>query len=111
MCWFYNVNTQGLTDSGFMEKLGIEPATPGLQDIGLSPTPRRLLNFFVTFLGINQFPRVGWLCRCARLFISALWSPVGKGLPSWLLFVASDCNLSLSHWYPGLGVVLHCIDS
>ena len=26
------------------EKPGIEPATPGLQDIGLSPTPRRLLN-------------------------------------------------------------------
>ena len=25
------------------EKLGIEPATPGLQDIGLSPTSRRLL--------------------------------------------------------------------
>ena len=25
------------------EKPGIEPATPGLQDIGLSPTPRRLL--------------------------------------------------------------------
>ena len=23
------------------EKPGIEPATPGLQDIGLSPTPRR----------------------------------------------------------------------
>ena len=27
------------------EKPGIEPATPGLQDIGLSPTPRRLLCF------------------------------------------------------------------
>ena len=26
------------------EKSGIEPATPGLQDIGLYPTPRRLLN-------------------------------------------------------------------
>ena len=26
------------------EKPGIEPATPGLQDIGLSPTQRRLLN-------------------------------------------------------------------
>ena len=26
------------------EKPGIEPATPGLQDIGLSPTPRRLLH-------------------------------------------------------------------
>ena len=25
------------------EKRGIEPATPGLQDIGLFPTPRRLL--------------------------------------------------------------------
>ena len=25
------------------EKPGTEPATPGLQDIGLSPTPRRLL--------------------------------------------------------------------
>ena len=24
-----------------LEKPGIEPATPGLQDIGLSPTPRR----------------------------------------------------------------------
>ena len=35
------------------EKPGIEPATPGLQDIGLSPTP------FVAFLGINQFRRVG----------------------------------------------------
>ena len=26
------------------EKPGIEPTTPGLQDIGISPTPRRLLN-------------------------------------------------------------------
>ena len=25
------------------EKPGIKPATPGLQDIGLSPTPRRLV--------------------------------------------------------------------
>ena len=33
------------------EKPGVEPATPGLQDIGLSPTPRRLL-----FCG-----RVPWL--------------------------------------------------
>ena len=28
-----------LTESGFMEKPGIKPAIPGLQDIGLSPTP------------------------------------------------------------------------
>ena len=40
-CWFYDGNTQMLTESGFMEKPGIESATPGLQGIGLSPTPRQ----------------------------------------------------------------------
>ena len=43
MCWFYNENTYRLTESGFMEKPGIKPGTPGLQGIGLSPTPRRLI--------------------------------------------------------------------
>ena len=46
---------------------------------------------------------------CARLFICALWSPAGKGLTSWLSFVVSTVSLSLSHWYPGSGVVLYCI--
>ena len=45
------------------------------------------------------------LCLCARLFICALWSPVGKGLTFWLSFVVSAVSLSLSHWYPGSGVV------
>ena len=48
------------------------------------------------------------LCLCARLFICALWSPAGKGLTSWLSFVVSALSLSLSHWYPGSGVVLDC---
>ena len=48
---------------------------------------------------------------CARLFVCALWSPAGKGLTSWLSFVVSSVSLSLSHWYPGSGVVLDCIDS
>ena len=48
------------------------------------------------------------LCLCARLSICALWSPAGT---SWLSFVQSTVNLSLSHWYPGSGVVLDCIDS
>ena len=43
---------------------------------------------------------------CARLFICALWSPAGKRLTSWLWFVMSTVSLSLSHWYPGEGVVL-----
>ena len=46
---------------------------------------------------------------CARLFICALWSPAWKGLTSWLSFVVSSVSLSLSHWYPGSGVVLDCI--
>ena len=32
------------------------------------------------------------LCLCAGLFIRALWSPVGKGLTSWLSFVVSNCE-------------------
>ena len=51
------------------------------------------------------------LCRCAVLFICALWSPAWKGLTSWLSFVVSTVSLLLSHWYPGSGVVLDCIDS
>ena len=38
----------------------------------------------------------------SRLFIAALWSPVGKGLTSWLLFVI--CHFPM--WYPGSRVVL-----
>ena len=51
------------------------------------------------------------LCFFARLFKCALWSPAGKGLTSWLSFVVYTVRLSLSHWYPGSGVVLDCIDS
>ena len=32
------------------------------------------------------------LCLCPRLFICALWSPVGKGLTSWLSFLVSCCE-------------------
>ena len=32
------------------------------------------------------------ICLCARLFVSALWSPAGKGLTSWLSFVVSYCE-------------------
>ena len=34
-----------------------------------------------------------------------------KGLTSWISFVVSSVSLSLSHWYPGSGVLLDCIDS
>ena len=45
------------------------------------------------------------VCVC---FVVACW---GGGLASWLSFVVSAVGLSLSHWYPGSGVVLDCIDS
>ena len=47
---------------------------------------------------------------CARLFICALWSPAGKQLTSWLSFVVSSVSLSLSHWYPGSGVIVSIPD-
>ena len=48
------------------EKPGIEPATPGLQDIGLSPTPRRLL-----VKGVNMHKYVGVrLADCLSLFLN-----------------------------------------
>ena len=52
----FDGNTQSITESGFMEKLGIEPATPGLQGIGLSPTPRRLLKTVCGFPGYKPVP-------------------------------------------------------
>ena len=47
-----------------------------------------------------------------RLFIAALWSPAGKGLTSWPLFVMFNCVFChFPMCYPGSGVVLDCIDS
>ena len=51
------------------------------------------------------------LCFVRVCLYVLFWSPAGKGLTSWLSFVVSSVSLSLSHWYPGSGVVLDCIDS
>ena len=55
------------------------------------------------------------LCFCSVLcllcFVRVCLYVAGKGLTSWLSFVVSSVSLSLSHWYPGSGVVLDCIDS
>ena len=48
------------------------------------------------------------LCASVYMcFVVTCW----EGLTSWLSFVVSTMCLSLSHWYPGSGVVLDCIDS
>ena len=51
------------------------------------------------------------LCLCARLLICALWSPAGKGLTLGYRLWCLNVSLSPSHWYPGSGLVLDCIDS
>ena len=64
------------------------------------------------------------LCRVfvmlSHLFIAALWSPAGKWLTSWLLFVMSycdfvtfftfPCGIPSQMWY-SIVVVLDCIGS
>ena len=50
------------------------------------------------------------LCLCASVymcFVVTCWERADL-LAS---FVVSSVSLSLSHWYPGSGVVLDCIDS
>ena len=69
------------------------------------------LDILYVLLDLLCFCSVLCFTFCAHLFICALWSPAGKGLTSWLSFVVSTVSLSLSHWYPGSGVVLDCIDS
>ena len=45
-----------------------------------------------SFVDLLCFFSVLWLlCLFARMFICALWSPVGKGQTSWLSFVVSNC--------------------
>ena len=58
---------------------------------------------FCSVLCLLCFVRVCLYLLCGQ--------PAGKGLTSWLSFVVSSVSLSLSHWYPGSGVVLDCIDS
>ena len=51
------------------------------------------------------------LCLCTCLFICTLWSLAGKGWPLGSRLWCLTVSLLLSHWYPGSGVVLDCIDS
>ena len=53
-------------------------------------------------------------CVCyvfVRVCLFVPWLPAGKGLTSWLSFATLTVSLLLSHWYPGSGAVLDCIDS
>ena len=64
--------------------------------------------FFVALLCF--FCLVFAMPLCVSVYC-ALWSPAGKGLTSWRCLWCLTVSLSLSHWYPGSGVILDCIDS
>ena len=72
VCLLYDGSTRRLTESGFMwfygfmEKPGIEPATPGLQGIALIhyTTGASLKNFLWLSLGRNQYRREGLWFVC-----------------------------------------------
>ena len=51
------------------------------------------------------------LCFYARQFVEALWSPVGKGLTSWISFVMSNCEVVTFPLVSWVRLVLDCIDS
>ena len=61
LCVYYmTVTPEGWTVSGFMEKPGFEPATPGLQGIALThDTTGASQNFLWLSLGRNQYRREG----------------------------------------------------
>ena len=51
------------------------------------------------------------LCFHARLFINSCSHLLGKGRSLGSCLQCLIVTLSVSHWYPGSGVVLDCIDS
>ena len=91
---------------GGAQYISIFDLKAGFFAVGIEPSSRYFFCGSFMFLFCLVFAMF-----CARLFICALWSPAGKGLTPWLSFVVSSVSLSLSHWYPGSGVVLDCIDS
>ena len=72
----------------FGENLGI--------GLGLSPP----VKYFTDRSKAVLLWELCYLCfvMLSRLFIAALWSPEGKGLISWLLFVVCIIILFLSHF-------------
>ena len=48
---------------------------------------------------------------CASVFFVSCGPLLGKGWPLGSCLWCFIVSLSLSHWYPGSGVVLDCIDS
>ena len=75
---------------------------------------------YVKILYNKKMRKMAFGYNCVRVTANVQKRPFQGGtsfvdllcmLTSWLSFVVSTVSLSLSHWYPGSGVVLDCIDS
>ena len=68
VCVYFMTGTpEGSTESGLMEKPGIEPVTPGLQDIVFFLTPRRLSLEYrccITVYFQCVYKRASWKISC-----------------------------------------------
>ena len=65
LCVYYMAGTpEGSTESGFMEKPGIEPATPGLQGIALI--------HYTTGVSVNQSMAIRFTIFLRMILISSL---------------------------------------
>ena len=80
------------------------------------PLPSKI--FYWTFQGSTSFVDLLWVFFlafvCCALVSVCLYVPcghlLGKGWPLGSRLWCPTVSLSLSHWYPGSGVVLDCID-
>ena len=82
---------------------------------GLDIIVKLFFLFFSSFFDVPRRYHLCYLClvfvMLSRLLIAALWSPEGKGLTSWLVFVLFIVILLLSDLVFWDSVVLDCIDS
>ena len=69
MCLLYDGSTRRLTESGFMwfygfmEKPGIEPATPGLQGIVFVPRREWIVSLFSDYIYSNLLNFLNYIFR------------------------------------------------
>ena len=81
LCVYYMTgNPEGSTESGFMEKPGIEPATPGLQGIALIHYTKKK-KLFVAFPWVETSTGPGGFMSC--VFI--IWRELPKAQPKVVL--------------------------
>ena len=87
-----NAITGFMLESCFSESTYFKHVSYSLQDYETIPMGT-LTNTLTSFVDHLCYFCLVLLCFHARLFVDALWSPAGKGLPSWLSFLMPYCDV------------------